>query len=268
MRAKTASIFAVLGLVAATGAGLALAGGNSAAARQASGALQLKAVFIYPPSGRGAFPCPSGAPATAKCFQFSGSAAIPGLGAATDSYQLTTADDNVPCVPLSFTPDVITVGSKGEIDASITTSAPCNGEPTGFTITGGTGVFAGASGGGTLKATIAEQDDREVDLDDPSEWTQNVVTGTLTVPGATFDVTPPVISGAHAKTVRVAKTASFAHVTYTVSARDDTDATVPVTCKPRSGSRFKVGRTTVHCSATDSSANTATAKFVVTVKRR
>jgi hypothetical protein len=45
-----------------------------------------------------------------------------------------------------FSTDVITVRSKGEIDATIGTSGPCNALPTSFTITGGTGMFAGASG--------------------------------------------------------------------------------------------------------------------------
>jgi hypothetical protein len=57
-------------------------------------------------------------------------------------------------------------------------------------------------------------------------------------------------------------------VTYAVSARDDVDGAVPVSCFPRSGSRFDSGRTDVVCSATDASANTQTARFTITVKRR
>jgi len=53
-----------------------------------------------------------------------------------------------------------------------------------------------------------------------------------------------------------------------VAAHDDVDGTVPVTCAPRSGSFFPVGRTRVRCAATDKSANTATASFTVTVRRR
>jgi len=37
-------------------------------------------------------------------------------------------------------------------------------------------------------------------------------------------------------------------------------------CSPKSGSRFKVGRTVVKCSATDKSASAQTAKFTVNVK--
>ena len=273
MPAKTALIFAVLGLVTAVGAGSAQAGGTSVAARQAAGVLQVNAVFSYSPPSQtpSRVACPSGAPTIDQCFQFSGHAAIPGLGRVTDSFVLTTADDDagLACVPLTITPDVISVGSKGEIDASIGTTGPCNANPTTFTITGGTGVFAGASGGGTFKANIgALEDDTYIDSDDPGDWINDTWTGTLTAPGATFDVTAPVIGGAHAKTVVIPGEARSARVVYTVTAHDDTDATVRVICKPPSGSRFKLGHTTVRCSATDSSDNTATAKFVVTVKRR
>jgi hypothetical protein len=107
--------------------------------------------------------------------------------------------------------------------------------PTTFTFTGGTGMFAGASGRGAFKPDLGLEDDTYIDSDDPGDWFHDTLTGTLTVPGATFDVTPPVISGAHAKTVTVPTKARFAHVVYTVTAHDDTDATVPVTCKPLSG---------------------------------
>jgi hypothetical protein len=57
-------------------------------------------------------------------------------------------------------------------------------------------------------------------------------------------------------------------VTYTVNAVDAVDGSVPVSCQPASGSRFKIGRTLVRCSATDNSANTQTATFTVIVKAR
>jgi hypothetical protein len=92
--------------------------------------------------------------------------------------------------------------------------------------------------------------------------------GTLTVPGLEFDTTAPTISGAVSKTVRAPKRAKNVRVTYKVTAQDAVDGSAPVTCKPPSGGRFKVGRTTFACSATDSSGNTAMANFTVTVKRR
>jgi len=68
--------------------------------------------------------------------------------------------------------------------------------------------------------------------------------------------------------VRAPKGAKTARVTFKVTARDGVDSAVPVACQPRSGSRFRIGRTTVRCEATDSSGNTGKAAFTVTVKRR
>ena len=53
-----------------------------------------------------------------------------------------------------------------------------------------------------------------------------------------------------------------------VAATDDVDGSLPVSCQPKSGSRFKIGKTTVRCEATDSSGNTAKAAFRVTVRPR
>jgi hypothetical protein len=58
-----------------------------------------------------------------------------------------------------------------------------------------------------------------------------------------------------------------ARVRYSVSATDATDGLVPAACLPKSGSAFRVGRTSVTCTAVDSSGNTATSRFVITVKR-
>ncbi|GEM_PF-2045792 len=54
-------------------------------------------------------------------------------------------------------------------------------------------------------------------------------------------------------------------VTYTVSAFDNVDGPVPVTCSPPSGSTFAYGPTTVNCTARDSSGNVATGSFIVNV---
>ena len=62
----------------------------------------------------------------------------------------------------------------------------------------------------------------------------------LAVPGLEFDLTPPVISGAVNRTVRAPKRAKRVRVRYSVSARDPVDGVVSASCKPRSGSRFKV----------------------------
>jgi hypothetical protein len=55
-------------------------------------------------------------------------------------------------------------------------------------------------------------------------------------------------------------------VKYVASATDLVDGQVPVTCRPRSGSTFRLGTTPVGCSATDKAGNTATGSFKVTIE--
>ena len=59
-----------------------------------------------------------------------------------------------------------------------------------------------------------------------------------------------------------------AYVTFKVTATDGVDGAVPVSCKPGSGTRFKLGPTRVRCEATDLSGNATRAAFTVTVQRR
>ena len=127
--------------------------------------------------------------------------------------------------------------------------------PQSFTVTGGTGPYAGASGSGTLERNIQFGRRNET-------WT-----GMLAVPGLEFDVTPPTLTGARSKTVRAPRRARRVRVTYRVTAIDAVDGQVRVACAPRSGARFPIGRTFVTCEATDSSGNAAGARFAVRVKR-
>src|SRR4030095_4604501 len=79
------------------------------------------------------------------------------------------------------------------------------------------------------------------------------------------DTQPPVITCSPNKT---ATTASIndpcVAVTFTTTATDNCPG-VTVVCNPPSGSCFPVGTTTVTCTATDASSNTATCSFTVTV---
>jgi hypothetical protein len=54
-------------------------------------------------------------------------------------------------------------------------------------------------------------------------------------------------------------------VTFTATATDNLDGTLPVVCNPASGSTFDLGETIVECRATDTHANTGTASFTVLV---
>ena len=80
-----------------------------------------------------------------------------------------------------------------------------------------------------------------------------------------FDHTAPVLSGPAVNPVVTATGPSGATVTFTVTATDDQDGTVPATCSPASGSLFAVGSTAVTCTATDANGNTAHIDFTVKV---
>lgn len=129
-----------------------------------------------------------------------------------------------------------------------------------FTVKEGSGAYTGASGSGRLetKGTAGGAG---------SGTTRSTITGTVNAPGHEFDLKAPVLVGAKSKTVRASRTAKRVRVRFAVTGRDDVDGSTRVACEPRSGSRFKIGRTKVRCSSTDSSANTATATFTVTVRR-
>jgi probable HAF family extracellular repeat protein len=86
----------------------------------------------------------------------------------------------------------------------------------------------------------------------PVIWVPLDTTGpTLSVPsGLAVDATSP----------------TGAEVSFDVSATDDVDPEPVVSCTPASGSWFGLGDTTVACTATDASGNTASATFVVHVR--
>ena len=210
--------------------------------------------------------CPAEAPSGAiECRARTGSGSIPGLGGVSETYLWSYGSGSPPCPatlvkPLATTGRFVVAG-KGEINFALTQGARCvdlepvRNEPQDFTITGGTGSYQGATGSGNVQPAVSEGVGSE-------KWT-----GTISVPGFEFDVTPPTLSGATSKTVRAPRGAKRVRVTYKVAASDNADAQVPVTCTPRSGSRFPIGHTAVRCSATDSSGNIANAAFRITVRR-
>jgi hypothetical protein len=94
-----------------------------------------------------------------------------------------------------------------------------------------------------------------------------VASGVLDGPGLALDTSAPELSGAGSVTVKAPRGTKRARAYFFVRAIDAVDGTVPVACTRLSGSFFNLGRTEVRCSATDSSANTSTTSFTVTVKR-
>lgn len=211
--------------------------------------------------------CPPGVAANA-CADRTGEAQVPGLGRVTEAYTWQARLD-APCAAESgralAVPVRFVVAGKGEIQFALAEGAQCvdletlRTQTQTFTITGGTGRYAGASGSGTVERTLGEGFPRR----GRETWT-----GTLAVPGLEFDLAAPTLSGAVAKTVRASTGARRTRVVYAVTAKDGEDGTVPVACTPRSGSRFAIGRTVVTCAATDSSGNTRTGRFAITVRAR
>ena len=214
--------------------------------------------------------CPAGAPAASVCEARLGAGTVSGLAKASVSYAYVVDHEPANCpsedVRLLGSDVRLVVAGKGEL--SVTTAAsgclsrsliltPASQR---FTVAGGTGIYAGASGSGTVTRALSETNNGAVGME---TWK-----GTLIVAGLEFDVTPPTVSGAVVKTVRAPKGAKSTRVTYRVTAQDAVDGPVPTSCAPRSASRFKVGRTKVRCSATDASGNTVAAAFTVTVRPR
>jgi hypothetical protein len=255
-----------LGAVLAALAAVPYAAGGLVGVDRATGTLQLGATLRLE-STRDS-PCPPGTRAGVLCPARSGAGLVRGLGRVTESY--TYFADPMPpscstgLVKIYGYPVRWTVAGKGEIHFAVSETG-CLPDAEGFTadqsftITGGSGRYAGASGAGQVDRSLTQTATGAVG---PETWG-----GMLNVPGLEFDLTPPTIRGSRSKTVRAPRGTTRVRVRYTLTARDGVDASVPVTCKPASGSRFKIGRKVVRCTATDTSANTATSTFPVTVRR-
>lgn len=211
--------------------------------------------------------CPAGTAANVVCPARTGSGLVPGLGRVTESYAFLVDVAPPSCsggsVKVLRYPVRWVVAGKGEIFFSVHERPECVGANAGYnvdqqyTVTGGTGRFAGASGSGNI--------DRSLHQTDAGAAGREAWTGTLEVPGVEFDVARPTITGAKPKSVRAPRAVKRVRVSYTVTAQDAVDGAVPTRCRPASGSRFKLGRSVVRCSATDTSGNTASAAFAVTV---
>ena len=212
--------------------------------------------------------CPPEAPPEAEmCSQRSGTGLVPGLGFVTEDYMYFVDENPSPScggVRALASTGQLNVSGKGTIRFDLAHSEQCvpdfakANRP--FKITGGSGVYEGAAGTGTVNHDFHEEAGRGVGTD---TWS-----GSLDVPGHEFDLTPPTLSGLVNRAVRVRKGVKRVRVKYRVTAQDMVDGSVPARCEPGSGSRLRVGRTVVKCSATDTSANTATGSFRVVVKSR
>jgi len=272
MRKPSASMIVALAvlLVALSGVGMAATGGAGSvkAMRAEIGKLTFHGEFAW--SGQ-TLDCPAGVPDSVSCKVHRGSRVVPGLGTVTEKYFLLHEAGTGACqgayavIGLRGT---LTVERRGTIEFEAAASPDCllpeqrvTLHFPSVTITGGSGIYAGASGTGTLTKLLIPGTSGGAHGTDT--WD-----GSLLVAGLAFDTTAPVLRGAITKTVVGPRGAKLVRVTYRVSATDETDGAVPASCIPRTGSRFKLGRTAVNCSASDESGNTASARFTVTVRAR
>ena len=196
---------------------------------------------------------------------------FPGLGQVTGTYVFQMDLGSTSCSgdlgkALAY-PIRLEVAGKGAIDVAVSEAAACTSiesvrtQTQAFTVTGGTGIYAGASGSGTLEPALGEPSENG------SRHGLETWKGTLSVPGLQFDLVAPTFVGAKSRTVVAPRHRKRVRVRFVVTATDDVDGSVPVTCRPRSGTRFRIRRTRVNCSSTDTSANAATATFTITVRR-
>lgn len=249
------------------GLALGLAGtaaGAVSGAERTSGSLDLDAKLSLKSVIGGCVPTGS----VEECAARTITGAFPGLGQVTGSYSYLV-DSGPPCpgdLRKALTSSIhLMVAGKGELHVAVA-EAPCVDaasiliQTQSFTIVGGTGIYAGATGSGTLKRVLGEPTDS-------GRYGFETWTGTLSVPGLEFDVIAPTLSGATSKTVRAKRGATSARVIFQITAQDDRAEPAQVSCTPKSGSRFRIGKTKVTCDALDSSANAASASFTITVKK-
>jgi HYR domain len=209
--------------------------------------------------------CPAGSPATTNCYREANvSDELPGLGKVTVDYTLLQDDFGSACAHVHAQIPIV-VSGKGEIDLATRSTGcilpenPAGFPPVAFVVLGGAGLYAGATGSGVLEYKNSERGGG-------SGLSTIAWSGTLNVAGVAFDTTAPQMTGANGMTAKT-RNARGVRVHYSVSAADATDGPVQTACLPASGSRFRIGRTTVTCMAVDRSGNTATATFVINVKR-
>jgi hypothetical protein len=227
--------------------------------------LSLDALFKAPfrVAGQGTA-CGPSIPGETFCYPAAATPTIAGLGKTTVAW--TTLEDrsdpSPDCAHAKIDPLPIVVLGKGEIDLAAQSSGCqpyADPQALAYTVVGSSGIYTGAAGSGTF--TLLSH------TEPPSPRVVYVeLSGTISVPGLSFDTTKPVLS--RLKNL-VAKTTSRRgkRVRFTVTATDAVDGSVPVTCSPPPGSLFHVGRTRVSCKAVDASGNIVTGRFTVTVRR-
>jgi hypothetical protein len=131
---------------------------------------------------------------------------------------------------------------------------------------GGFGTGGQTDANGHVRLAMFSTASASLLINMPGQPTQVLTVAVMSDTSISFpDRVPPTISAPAAVTVD-ATSPSGATVDYVVTATDNADPAPGVSCVPPSGSTFAIGATTVQCTATDASGNSAAGTFVVTVR--
>jgi len=212
--------------------------------------------------------CPAGSSSTLECFVRSGSGIIRGLGQVEESYPYLVEDSPAGCdenqVRVLPTTGHLSVPGRGELELRLDGTGCLNRVPP--LPLRAEETFDGTGCLNRVPPLPLRAEETFMSYGPPGLRGKDTWSGSLAVPGLDFDVTPPTVTGPGTKTVHAPARAKRVRVAYVVTARDDVDGTVAVSCRPRSGSWFSIGRTRVRCAATDVSGNDSAIIFVVMVK--
>jgi hypothetical protein len=195
---------------------------------------------------------PSCSPASGSTFplgvtQVNCSVTDSGLLTTSGMFNVTVVDTTPPTLQL---PANVTKEATGSDGAAVSFSATASDSVDGAVSINCTPASGSTFPLGTTTVTCSATDAHG-----------NTASGSFDV--TVVDTTPPTLHLADVSTQATGN--SQATVSYTATATDLVDGSVPVSCSPASGSSFPAGTTTVSCSATDAHNNTAHGTFNVTV---
>jgi X-Pro dipeptidyl-peptidase len=167
---------------------------------------------------------------------------------ASGSFAITVHDTTAPKLTL---PAPVGVAATGPTGAAVTYSASATDA-----VDAAPAVTCSAASGSTFALGTTTVSCSAKDA------AGNTATGSFAVTVA--DRTAPALTVPHGLAAN-ATSAKGVRVAFRATASDAVDASPLVSCKPASGSVFKIGRTVVRCGATDDAANTVAATFTVVV---
>ena len=171
---------------------------------------------------------------------------------ASTSFDVAVLDGTAPTISGTFSPLTLVTGAGGTVALPDYTGLAVTGDNVGVTIVTQSPAAGSVRSVGTTHVTLTAHDAAGNAASTSFDVTVN-------------DSTPPVVTCSTNIMVTAAPTSSSAVVNFIVTATDNV-AVAMTNCVPPSGSAFPVGVTTVNCTATDTSGNSNTCTFTVTVQ--